>query len=85
MTPTLTCPICGRTFRTALFAELHRETFHAPPPSPSVQQFARIMLDEHNAHMNALTANTLRHVLPVRPTHPAPPTLREGTGTGEMG
>lgn len=55
MTTPLTCTICGRAFRTDLFARLHAETFHAPAPSPEVQQFSRMLLDER---LNAMRASS---------------------------
>lgn len=54
MTPAFACPICARTFHTALFASLHRATFHQPEPSPAVQQFERVLRDQWDAAMNAL-------------------------------
>lgn len=73
MTPTYQCPICARTFHTALFASLHAETFHQPPPSPAVQQFERVMRDQWNAGLNTLSAAPAA----VRPA-PGLPGARDG-------
>lgn len=56
MTPNYVCPVCARPFHTALFAQLHRDTFHQPAPSPAVQQFERVMRDQWNASLNGMSA-----------------------------
>lgn len=48
MTPTLCCPICARQFRTALFYDMHMQSFHQPAPNPVQQQFERMVRDQRD-------------------------------------